>query len=121
MPALIYDGDCGFCTTSARWIEQRWTRPAHVVPSQQFTDDDLRAIGITRADVDAAVWWLDGRQPPQRGHRAIAHALLAGSGFDRIAGRIILTPPISVLARAAYWLIARNRHRLPGATDACRV
>jgi predicted DCC family thiol-disulfide oxidoreductase YuxK len=39
----------------------------------------------------------------------------------RLVGRLIITPPVSWLAGPVYALIARNRHRLPGASDSCRL
>ena len=32
-----------------------------------------------------------------------------------------LAAPVALAATPAYWLIARNRHRLPGATEACAM
>ena len=29
---LVFDGDCGFCTQAARWLEGRLTTPIAVVP-----------------------------------------------------------------------------------------
>jgi hypothetical protein len=52
---------------------------------------------------------------------AIAKALMAGGRRRQLLGRALLIPPVSWMARPAYWLVARYRHRMPGATDACRL
>lgn len=115
---LVFDGDCGFCTASARWIERRLPSSTSVQPWQVL---DLDELGLTQGDVTAAAWWVDRRGRQHRGHAAIGRALIAAGGTWGVIGRLVITPPISWLARPAYWLIARNRHRLPGSTDACRI
>ena len=58
---LIFDGDCGFCTTSARWIEARGARV------QAWQTLDLTELRLTVADVDEAAWWIDetGKKAPR--------------------------------------------------------
>lgn len=119
-PTLIFDGDCGFCTVTSRWASTRWTTSAESVAWQTLGDERLHAIGLTEADVRRAVYWVDGRGRIARGSGAVARALLAGNRSMRVAGRLLLTPPVSWLARPGYWLVARYRHHLPGSTDACR-
>ncbi|NDH76279.1 MAG: DUF393 domain-containing protein, partial [Actinobacteria bacterium] len=41
---LIFDGDCGFCTTSAGWIERRLPDDVRVAPWQIL---DLEQYGLT--------------------------------------------------------------------------
>src|SRR5207248_7918382 len=42
---LVFDGDCGFCTATARFIERRIPTSARVVPWQRLDLDD---VGLTR-------------------------------------------------------------------------
>jgi len=112
---LIFDGDCGFCTASARWIEERGA------PVAAWQTLELDEYPLTVAEVDQAAWWIDASGERRRGHLAIGHALIAAGGAWRLIGVLLLNPPVSWLARPVYSLIARNRHKLPGATDACRV
>lgn len=118
MMMLVFDGDCGFCTSSARWIERRLPEEVAVEPWQSL---DLDELGLTVTDVTEAAWWIDEAGGRHRGHRAIGHSLAAAGGLWGMIGKLILTPPISWLARPAYALVARYRYRLPGATDACRI
>jgi predicted DCC family thiol-disulfide oxidoreductase YuxK len=115
---LVFDGDCGFCTASARWIEARLPESVPVEPWQSL---DLEELGLTEHDVTTAAWWIDATGGRHRGHAAIGRALIEAGGVWGLVGRLIVTPPISWIARPVYALIARNRHRLPGATDACRL
>jgi predicted DCC family thiol-disulfide oxidoreductase YuxK len=116
---LIYDGDCGFCTTSARWVEERLPLGYPVVAWQSVPD--LADLGLTERQVQTAAWWIDVDGTPHRGARAIARALIAMKGRWSLVGRALLVPPVNWLADLGYALVARNRYRLPGATDACRV
>ena len=116
-PVFVYDGDCAFCTRVARWVEGRVNGQADVQPGHAL---DLDALGLTEGDVTAAAWWIeDGRR--DRGYRSIGRALIAVGGAWGLAGRLMLVPPVSWLARPVYALVARNRHKMPGGTDACRL
>ena len=47
--------------------------------------------------------------------------LVDRGGMWALLGRIALTPPLIGVLGLLYGLIAKNRYRLPGATDACRL
>lgn len=117
-PMLIFDGDCRFCTSSARWIGHRLPANAHVEPWQWL---DLVALGLTERNVTTAAYWVDERGRKYRGHRSIGRALMASGGLWKPIGALILVPPFSWLAALVYVVIAKNRHRLPGGTPACKV
>lgn len=116
---LIFDGDCGFCTASARWIERRLS-PGHPVVAWQ-TLDTLEPFHLTTHDVETAAWWIDVTGTAHGGARAIARSLIACEGAWPWVGRLLLVPPVSWLAAVVYRQVARHRHRLPGATEACAV
>ncbi len=115
---LVFDGDCGFCTSSARWIDARLPEGVPVEPWQSL---DLGELGLTEADVTTAAYWVDASGKAHRGHMAIGHSLMTAGGLWGIIGRVIITPPISWLAKAGYAVVAKYRYKLPGATDACRL
>lgn len=117
---LIFDGDCGFCTTSAAWIQRRLPDDVPVVSWQSI--DDLGALGLTIDDVAAKAWWVtpDGRT--RGGHLAIGESLRAARRpWWRALGLLTLAPPLRWLGAPVYALVARCRYRLPGSTDACRI
>ncbi|HVC70870.1 MAG TPA: DUF393 domain-containing protein [Acidimicrobiales bacterium] len=117
---LVYDGDCGFCTTSAAWMAARWKDPTtiEVRPWQQLGEVGLERLGLTVDDVSRAAWWVkDGRT--SGGHLAVARALMAAGGGWGLVGRVLLVPPVRSLAGVGYRVVARNRYRLPGATPSC--
>ncbi|HVX46673.1 MAG TPA: DUF393 domain-containing protein [Mycobacteriales bacterium] len=113
---LIYDGDCGFCTTSARLIERWLPTGAQIQPWQRAP---LAELGITEQEARDAVQWVDAQGRVSTGHAAFAR-LLIDSGFPwSLPGRLLLVPPLSWVAPRVYRLVSDNRHRLPGGTPAC--
>ena len=111
---LVYDGQCGFCIRSARWIEARLPADARAEPWQSL---ELEQLGLSRTDAEAAVWWLEPHASHRRrwrGSDAIGRSLVAAGGAWTLIGLLIIHPPFCWLARPTYSLVAANRHRLPG-------
>lgn len=107
---LIYDGDCGFCTATARWVERRLSDEYRVVPSQQT---DLAELQLTEEDVARSAWWVDPDGTRSDEHKCIAKALRAMRSPWPALGRLLTLGPISPLAGWIYRLVAGNRYRLP--------
>ncbi len=119
---LIYDMDCGFCTRSARWIESHWSgdgRP-RLVGGQQLDDAELAAAGLTRDRLAKEAVWVDG-PTVLGGADAIAASMRAATGWVHALGVLISLPGLRQLGRLVYPVVARHRHQMPGATDACRI
>ena len=114
---LVYDGDCGFCTTCVRVLER--IGPDAKIVAWQLTD--LAELGMTAEQAADAVQWVQIDGTDRSGHEAIAAALITAGGIWRIAGRAVLLPGISSIAARVYRLVADNRYRLPGSTPACAV
>jgi predicted DCC family thiol-disulfide oxidoreductase YuxK len=117
----VYDGDCAFCSTSARLLTGR-LRHDHddfdVMPWQVL---DLARLGLTEAECIEAVQWVGVDRSVDAGHVAVARALRASRRWARPVGHLILMPGVRAVAAVLYRWIARNRHRLPGGTPACRI
>lgn len=112
---LVYDGDCAFCTSCARALEQ--IGPDAEIVAWQRTD--LAELGITAEQAAAAVQWVQIDGTVRSGHEAIAEVLRTAGRAWKIAGRALLLPGISWVGARAYRLVADNRQRLPGGTPAC--
>lgn len=113
---LLFDGDCGFCTTAAR----RATRinPQATVVAWQHADLDL--LGVTEADATAALQYVS-QHGSASGADAVALFLLDAGGVYRFFGRLLRLPGVRSAARPAYRWIAAHRQRLPGGTPACAI
>jgi predicted DCC family thiol-disulfide oxidoreductase YuxK len=120
LPVLIFDGECGFCTMSARWLH-RWVvrgGSTRLAPWQQLDLDDL---GITEDQCRASVQWVGEDGQVASGHKAIAAILRDGHLVWRAIGALLVAPGFSWLARRLYSWVAAHRYVLPGGTPACRV
>jgi predicted DCC family thiol-disulfide oxidoreductase YuxK len=113
---FVYDGDCAFCTSSARFA-QRWVPTRAVIVPWQWAD--LAGLGLTRADCEEAVQWVVPGAPPLAGPDAIAALLGTSHRAWRLVGWLLQLRPVRALAWPGYRWVARNRHRLPGGTAAC--
>lgn len=120
VPTLVFDGECGFCGASSRWIAGRWAGPGRAVPFQELDRAEFARLGLSPSQVGDAVWWVDEDGTPWSGHEAIARSLAAGRGWRRALGRALLRLPIRWLGSATYPVVARHRRMLPGSDPVCR-
>ncbi|GAA3732981.1 thiol-disulfide oxidoreductase DCC family protein [Salinactinospora qingdaonensis] len=116
-PTLIYDGDCGFCTRSARQVERLPVR-VRLAPWQT---SDLAALGIPEERARREVVWVERPGPVRGGAAAVAELFKHCRGPWRLVGIAMTLPLIRTLAAWVYRLAAQNRHRLPGSTPACQL
>jgi predicted DCC family thiol-disulfide oxidoreductase YuxK len=119
---FVFDGDCAFCSSCARFIERRIHTTTAVV-AWQFAD--LGALGLTEAQSMAAVQF-SAPGHTSAGPSAIADLLRTATGPSgtllwRPAGHLLALRPLTALAWPIYRWVARNRHRLPGGTAACAL
>jgi len=117
-PTLVYDGDCGFCSACAQFIERRIPTRAVVVPWQSA---DLAALGLTRAQVEEAVQWVGTDGTVTSGPDAVAMLLRDAGRFWEVPGWALQLGPVRLAAWPAYRWIANHRHMLPGGTAACAL
>jgi predicted DCC family thiol-disulfide oxidoreductase YuxK len=115
---LLYDGDCGFCTRSARLARRILPANCAVAPWQ---GTDLAALGTTEVRAQREVLWVSRSGSVSGGARAIGRALMAAGFPWAVLGVPLLLPPLSWVAGGVYRLVAANRMRLPGGTPACAV
>lgn len=116
---LLYDGDCGFCTTTALTLERQLGAAGVIV--RPWHPDDERRFGVTPAAADLEIHWVDRLGGVFGGADAVLAWWRTGRGIWPVLGRLLTVPPLNLLTRAGYRIIARNRHQLPGATAACAV
>jgi predicted DCC family thiol-disulfide oxidoreductase YuxK len=118
---LVFDGDCGFCTSCANWAVRHWSEEATAVPWQELGHAGLRELGLTEEQAKAAVWWVVPGGRAVGAEQAVAEALIACRRPWSWIGAAMLVPMGRRLGRLLYPSIARYRHRLPGGSPACRV
>lgn len=116
-PLFIFDGDCAFCSSSARLLERMTQGRLNIQPYQFL---DLGKLGLELSEAQSAVQ-LVTENSRYSGARAIAEALIQGRTVWSVVGWLIKTPVILSFAELIYLWVAKNRHRLPGGTPACQM
>lgn len=99
-PVVVYDGDCGICEASSRWILKNVPN-MDVMSHHQY---GLAHIG--------SVWLVaDGRR--LEGATAVSAILKkADKAAYRLFGILIGLPGVRLLSAGVYWLVARNRRHI---------
>jgi len=115
---LIFDGDCGFCTSTANFIERKSSSSIEVHPWQFI---EVSKFGLTEAQVSSKVYMVVNGES-FAGHAAFAQILIQQRNLlIRAVGHLLMYPPLSWIARPGYALVAKYRHKLPGGTPACKM
>lgn len=117
-PVLLFDGDCGFCTSTAG-LARRWVARRGQFAVLAYQRADLAGYGLTVAQCDQAVQFVDEQWQVASAGRAIARALRAGSTPWPPVGRLLDAPGVRLLTEAVYHWVAAHRSQLPGGTPAC--
>ncbi len=94
MITLIFDGDCGFCTTSANFIVKESKPKVTAIPYQWA---DLENFGLTTLQTEKRVY-LNVAGENFGGHKAVAKLLrLQPNIVLRAIGAVSLIPPLAGL------------------------
>jgi predicted DCC family thiol-disulfide oxidoreductase YuxK len=106
---LVFDGACGFCRRSVRWLY----RLRATCPSVPYQEVDLSRWDLSVSDAADAAWFVaDGRR--WRGHEAIAQVLRSSTCRPVMwLGWLLGTRVARPLASRAYAWVSANRSRLP--------
>lgn len=115
-PILLYDGDCGFCSTSIRWVQKNIRPKSEITPWQWA---DLKQLGTTKKRVMYEAIWIEPNGKIYGGAQAVALILMNAGWFWYPFGILLRIPPFRWLGHWIYRLVAINRHKLPGGTPTC--
>ena len=118
---LVFDGDCGICTTLAGVASTHVRRPGDGLVISAYQDLDLAPLGLSAAQCDEALQWVAPDGTVSSAQNAVARLLLRGRLWQRPAGLVLLMPGVTWVAGVVYRWVAANRHRLPGGTPACSM
>jgi predicted DCC family thiol-disulfide oxidoreductase YuxK len=122
-PLLLYDGTCGFCTASVRFIlAHERQQSLRFAPLQGEFASTIRASHPELQTIDSMIWVeptaLGGHTVRIRSAAALRVAEYLG-GIWRLSAAAYLVP---VFARDyIYDIIARHRRRLLAASNTCLV
>ena len=118
-PIVVFDGQCAFCSASARFLMRRDRRGRlRLLPAQTDLGRALyRHYGLDPDDPESNILLQDGvAWFRSEGNLRISETL----GWPWSAARLLRLVPEPV-RDWGYALVARNRFRLFGRLDACEV
>ena len=121
LPVLLFDGDCAFCSTSARLLTDHLRRSPADYAIEPWQRVHLDALGLTAQECHDALQFVGADGRVSAGHVAVGRVLLASRWWARPAGALLLAPGAHVVAAPLYRRVSRNRHRLPRGTPACSL
>lgn len=114
---VLYDGTCGFCTRGVELAVDRLPR-ARDTDWQPYQAVDPTTYGLSTAEAERTLHLVEASGRIWHGAGAVGRLLVLSGGALAVLGRVLLAPPVSWVAEAAYRVATRLRHRLPGSTPA---
>ncbi len=117
-PLLVYDGDCGFCSSSAEAAQRYLQPPVEVVAYQ---NSRITGATLERAKEEVVLLHPDGERVWGGADAAAVLLLASPHRWAWPAGWLLRLPGVHVVGAAVYRIVARNRHRIPGGTPTCQV
>jgi len=116
---LLYDGDCGFCTKSALFAKKRLTKDPEIITWQSV--DDLKKYNLSVDDVTKRAYFINDAGKAIGGSKAIFSVGKLMKNPWRLIAKFLSLPIFSWITETVYNLVAKNRHHMPGSTQACKV
>lgn len=119
-PILFYDGDCGFCNSSVRFVlRHEKSHGLLFAPVQGETArESLKDSGLPADIGDKSIIFMEDGRFYVRSLAALRVMRSMGGAWAWLAGLMGIVP--TVLADAVYDLIARFRAKLPHG-DSCEL
>jgi predicted DCC family thiol-disulfide oxidoreductase YuxK len=115
---FLFDGDCGVCQNGTDAIRRRIDPPVDIAAYQSV---DLAHYEVAAVDVLEGPVLVRADGTHVIGPLAMAEMLRASCNPYQYIGAAMLVPGVRQLLHAAGPFLYRQRSRLPGSTDACRV
>lgn len=117
-PVWLYDGDCGPCDRAAARIRARVAPPVEVRPYQSV---DLDSLGVGHDEVLRGPVLVRSDGSHVVGPLSMAELLSLSRSPFRQVGAVMRAPGVRQALAAMGPHMYQQRHRLPGATSACRT
>ncbi|MFM6980572.1 MAG: thiol-disulfide oxidoreductase DCC family protein [Micrococcales bacterium] len=116
---LIYDSDCAFCQKCVDWGVKKL---AYFPKAIGFQAIQPRDYALTEQDVQSSIWLIQESGAKLSANRAATAILKSQPKYRwRLLGSIADAYWVAPVARRIYFLLAKNRHKMPGATQACEL
>ena len=117
---IIYDGHCGFCIRSLKFVRALDTARAFRYHDAHQPETFALFPELRDADVEDAMFTLAKGEPPYRGFFAFRR-LLWSSPLMWVLIPIFYAPGAAHFGPRVYTWVARNRSRLGCKTEVCEL
>ncbi|MFN4152261.1 MAG: thiol-disulfide oxidoreductase DCC family protein [Candidatus Sericytochromatia bacterium] len=116
---LLFDGDCAFCDSSTLFIMDRNSKDdIEYLPLQSDEGQVyLKQYNLPLKDFDSVVF-IENNKAYTKSNAALRVILRLDGFWKYLYGFVIVPKPIRDLA---YNIFAKNRYKIFGKTDQCRV
>jgi predicted DCC family thiol-disulfide oxidoreductase YuxK len=124
-PVILYDGVCGLCNRMNQFVlaRDRRDRFRFAALQSELAKRILQRHSLNPDALDTVYVVLGFEQPDERllaRSEAVVYILRELGRAWAVAGRIFSVLPLA-LRNLLYKLVARNRYRLFGKLDTCRI
>lgn len=110
---LLFDGACGLCTAWAEWAGRSERGNGYrITPYQEMTDEQLRALGLTRRDCARRLYAVSGNGRVHGGAFAVNAFLWRRPPWRPWIVLLHIVPIFLALEILGYLLVARTRGTL---------
>ena len=117
-PTFLFDGDCGVCQNGTDTIRSKVKPPVDIIAYQNV---DLADFGVSEADVLEGPVLVRTDGSHVIGPLGMAEMLRSARAPYKYMGKVMLIPGLRHALRALGPAMYKNRSRLPGSNDSCRV
>ena len=117
-PVFLYDADCGICEQGTQRMRTRMRPPVDIIAWQ---DADLQSLGVAVDEVLFSPVFVRTDGTHVTGVRSMLSVMASTGAAGRRRAAVLGSRALLPLIEAAFRAFYRNRHRLPGGTDACRL
>ena len=107
---LVYDGDCGFCLASARWLQRRTRALLELIEFDEAEKRPGILASLSHADMHRSSHFVTADGIEYHGGASITRSLRLVPGGWLVA--FVDWPLLSIIREASYSLVSANRHRL---------
>ncbi len=110
---ILYDGECGICSASAKWIASKDKKAFfEIIPYQNANFNSLKN-GLTKGLAEKSVILIDNTSKNFfKAARAVFEIAKNLSGIYKLIGMIGANSFISTIFNPIYYLIARQRRKI---------
>lgn len=117
-PIFLFDGDCGVCQNGTDAIRSKVKPPVDIMAYQNV---ELADYGVSEADVLEGPVFVRTDGSHVIGPLGMAEMLRSARAPYKYMGNVMLIPGLRNALHALGPVMYKNRSRLPGSNDACRI